>query len=199
MRLLPLGIALLLATVAATGAAPAFADDGYDTPLAVSVRAATQHLRLALWAPTAGYVQATDYVEGYGTTFMSRQGFGPPDLAHPTTLVYDIAGRLVACGYHFAVGAPLPDALRNVPKSAWYDIPEHAHYNVLVDGVVHFGQTAWNGDAAPTSQELIARHLVPANAKLLTAFVHPATRAVLVWAWRPNPDGLFESDNRDLM
>jgi len=36
---------------------------------------------------------------------------------------------------------------------------------------------------------------MPANATLLFAFVHPATRAVIVWAWLPNADGLFAGDN----
>src|ERR1022692_3009625 len=74
------------------------ADDGYDTPFARAVRAATEPYRLVVWARADGYVQSTEAVAGVGAMYTNHDDFNPPDLAHPTVLVFDEAGRLVACG-----------------------------------------------------------------------------------------------------
>src|SRR5579864_4079228 len=81
--------------------ASARADDGYDLPFAQSVRAATNGYRLLLWARDDGYVKSTEYVSGIGIMYTNHERFSPVDLAHPTVLIYDQAGRLVACEYQF--------------------------------------------------------------------------------------------------
>lgn len=170
------------------------ADDQYDSAFARSVRAATEHYRLALWALNDGYVQTTDYVAGFGLMYTNHDRFDPADLAHPTMLVYNEAGQLVAVGYQFA-HAPYPSAFAAVPRSAWYSIPKHVHYNVASGGAVHYGQAPWDSNDPPTADALRAHKYMPADGKLLFAFVHPAVRAIVVWAWLANPDGLFAGDN----
>ena len=194
MRAIQFQVALAIAVVLFT-IAPARADDGFDSTLANGVRAATQRYRLESWAKLEGYVQSTDYVAGYGTTYTNHQRFSPSDLAHPTTLVYDAAGRLAACGYHFEKGVPPPDALRAAPESAWYDIVKHVHYNAVVDGKPNYGQAPWEGNDVPTAERLVQLKLIPSAQSLRYAFVHPATRAILVWAWLPNENGLFADEN----
>lgn len=178
-----------------SASAPARGYDGFESKLAAAVRGATERYRLVQWAVLAGYVQSTDYVASYGTTYTNHQLFNPPDLAHPTVLLYDAAGRLAACGYHFEKSAAMPAALQSIPASAWYDIPKHVHYNVVVDGVGHYGQAPWEGDDMPTKERLVKLGYMPAGAVLRYAFVHPATRAVLVWAWLPNENGLFADED----
>lgn len=175
--------------------AAAKADDGYDQPFAVAVRTATDQYRLLLWASQDGYVQSTDYVAGLGTMYTNHERFDPPDLAHPTVLIYDQAGRLVSCEYQFLATSTVPAAFSQVPASAWFDIPRHLHYNIRIGDANYFAQAEWPTDDQPTAAALIARKLMPADATLLFAFVHPATRAFIVWAWLPNTDGLFAGDN----
>jgi hypothetical protein len=175
--------------------AAAKADDGYDVPFAVAVRAATDQYRLLLWASQDGYVQSTDYVAGLGTMYTNHERFDPPDLDHPTVLIYDQAGRLVACEYQFLTTSAVPAAFSAVPASAWFDIPRHLHYNIRIGDTDYYAQAEWPTDDQPTAAALIARKLMPADATLLFAFVHPATRTFIVWAWLPNSDGLFAGDN----
>ena len=118
---------IALAALALVMPARALADDGYDSSFAQAVRAATQTYRLATWARSAQYVQTTDYVDGVGLMYTNHARFDPPDLAHPTMLVYDESGRLVACGYQFAKTATVPAAFASVPAGAWYDIQRHVH------------------------------------------------------------------------
>ena len=171
------------------------ADDGYDSPFARAVRAATEQYRLVVWARADGYVQSTEAVAGVGSMYTNHDDFNPPDLAHPTVLVFDDAGHLVACGYQFAKDVAPGFEFSSVPQSAWYDIPRHLHYNITVDGKTYYAQGAWDDDAQPTAAELIRRGLMPANGTLVFAFVHPQTRALFVWAWAPNSDGLFTGEN----
>lgn len=185
--------ALSLAFLGSTAAANA--DDGYDSPFAAAVRTSTQSLRLAVWARADGYIQSTEIVPGVGVMYTDHDDFDPPDLAHPTVLIFNEAGQLVACGYQFSVGTTPSNAFAPVPASAWYSIPRHLHYNIVVDGKTYFAQAAWDDDAQPTAPELIKRGLMPADGDLLFAFVHPATRALLVWAWLPNSAGLFAGEN----
>ena len=189
---------IALAALALAMPAPALADDGYDSSFAQAVRAATQTYRLATWARSAQYVQTTDYVDGVGLMYTNHARFDPPDLAHPTMLVYDESGRLVACGYQFAKTATVPAAFASVPAGAWYDIQRHVHYNAVQGGQTHFGQAPWESDEQPTAEALRAKGLLPADATLEFAFVHPAVRAFLVWAWLPNVDGLFAGENAQL-
>lgn len=170
-------------------------DDGYDSAFARAVRTATQPYRLALWARSADYVQTTDYVDGVGLMFTNHDRFDPQDLAHPTLLVYDESGRLVACGYQFAKTVAPPPAFAAVPAAAWYEIPRHVHYNAVQNGQMHFGQAPWDSSEQPTADALRAHGLLPQGATLQFAFVHPAVRAILVWAWMPNSDGLFAGEN----
>jgi len=181
--------------IALTQLAPARADDRYDSSMARAVRAATEQYRLSLWATQDGYVQTTDYISGFGTMYTNHDRFDPADLAHPTALVYDESGRLVACGYQFTHAAPYPAEFAGVPTSAWYAIPKHVHYNVSVDGVMHFGQAPWDTSDPPTLANLRARNYVPTNGSLVFAFVHPAVHAFVIWAWRANDDGLYAGDN----
>ena len=188
-------VALIACIACATAAWPAKADDGYDSVLAKAVRAATEQYRLQLWATGDGYVQSTTYVANFGVMFTNHDRFDPVDLAHPTVLIYDQAGRLVAVEYQFTPATnPSPD-FTSVPKGAWFDIPRHLHYNIVVDGKAYYAQAEWPTTDDPTAENIIRRGLMPANAKLVFAFVHPATRAFVVWAWLPNSDGLFAGDN----
>ena len=95
-------VTLALATVAfCLGGVAARADDGFDLPFAQAVRLGTNDDRLLLWARSDGYVQSTDYVAHLGFMYTNHERFDPPDLAHPTVLLFDQAGRLVACEYQF--------------------------------------------------------------------------------------------------
>ena len=174
------------------------ADDGYDSAFARSVRTATEQYRLVVWARADGYIQSTQTVAGIGTMYTDHDDFNPADLAHPTVLVYNEAGQLVACGYQYAKGVAPGTDFASVPAAAWYDIPRHLHYNITVGDKQYFAQAAWDDDAEPTAAELIRRGLMPADGTLLFAFVHPQTRALLVWAWAPNADGLFAGENAAL-
>lgn len=177
------------------GMQAALADDGYTTPFAQAVRTATNAYRLVVWARADQYIQTTDYIAGVGTMYTNHDRFNPPDLAHPSMLVYDEGGRLVACGYQFTSGATHPKDFSSVPAGAWYDIPKHVHYNAMQGGVMHYAQAPWETNDQPTDAALRARGLLPNDATLVVAFVHPATRAIIVWAWLPNADGLFADAN----
>jgi hypothetical protein len=183
------------AAIAAAMFATARADDGYDLPFAAAVRTATEGDRLLLWAQSDGYIRSTDYVSGLGVMYTNHDRFDPPDLAHPTVLIFDEAGRLVACEYQFRSGSIVPGAFSGVPASAWYDIPRHLHYNIEVGGRNYYAQAEWPTDAQPTADALRKLNLMPADGTLLFAFIHPKTRAIIVWAWLPNEDGLFAGDN----
>jgi hypothetical protein len=188
--------ALTLALPASASAAgTAQVDDGYATPFAQAVRTATAPYRLALWARSDKYIQSTDYLPALGAMYTNHERFNPADLAHPSMLVYDEAGRLVACGYQFTPGAKVPAEFAPVPASAWYEIPKHVHYNAMQAGVMHYAQAPWETDEKPTAEALRAHGLLPPDATLEEAFIHPATRAILVWAWLPNADGLFAGEN----
>jgi len=189
-------VAALLATLATI--IPAHADDGYDTSFARAVRIATEPYRLSVWARADGYVQSTDPVSGIGTVFTNHDDFNPSDLAHPTVLYFNDAGQLVACGYQFSKGVAFGAEFSSVPPGAWYDIPRHLHYNITVGAKAYYVQAQWDDDAQPTAPELIRRGLMPADGTLVFAFVHPASRALLVWAWLPNVDGLFAGENAAL-
>lgn len=184
-----------LAAAALLSSNAARADDGYDSAFARQVRAATEVYRLQLWARDDGYVQSTDYVANLGVMYTNHDRFSPPDLAHPTVLIFDQAGRLVACEYQFLDGAAVPADFKGVPADAWFDIPRHLHYNIVVGGKAYFAQAEWPGNDAPTAENIRKRALMPSDATLLFAFVHPKARAIIVWAWLPNSDGLFAGDN----
>jgi len=188
-------IVILVALCAALSKAAALGDDGFDSPMAAAVRAATQAYRLALWAVHDGYVQTTDYIPGFGTMYTNHDRFDPSELSQPTVLVYDEAGRLTACGYQFARSGPYAAPFRGVPASVWYSIPKHVHYNVLEGGVMHYGQAPWPNDDPPTLANLRAHNYVPADGTLTFAIVHPAVRAMLIWAWRANDNGLYAGAN----
>jgi hypothetical protein len=190
-------LAVIVALLASFGTILlARADDGYDTRFARAVRTATESYRLAVWARADGYVQSTDLVAGVGVTFTNHDDFNPADLAHPTVLVFNEAGQLAACGYQFIAGVPPGPAFSDVPKAAWYDIHRHLHYNITVGKNAYFAQAEWPDDAQPTAPELIRRGLMPADGTLQFAFVHPATHALLVWAWLPNANGLFGGEGQ---
>jgi hypothetical protein len=186
--------AVTMLTLAGLGVR-ARADDGYASPFAAAVREATQIYRLSVWARSDHYVQTTDYVAGVGVMYTNHDRFNPSDLSHPSMLVYDEGGRLVACGYQFTTGTAFPPAFAPVPASAWYEIEHHVHYNAVVSGQVHYGQAPWPTDEQPTADALRKQGLLPAGATLEFAFVHPAVKAILVWAWLPNADGLFAGEN----
>jgi hypothetical protein len=169
--------------------------DGYESSLAQSVRLATERYRLVVWAQQDGYVQTTDYVASFGTMYTNHQRFDPKQLSTPTMLVFDLAGRLVACGYQFTKSSAIFSALSGPDVHGWYNIPKHIHYNIVDKGTTYYAQQPWNSDEQPTTAALIQRKLMPPDATLTFAFVHPATRAILIWAWNPNRNGLFESDN----
>jgi len=187
--------ALLGAVVYASLGPAARADDGYDSPLARAVRSATEQYRLQLWATSDDYVQSTTYVANFGVMFTNHERFDPVDLAHPTVLIYDQAGRLVAVEYQFTPASKTSADFAGVPKDAWYDIPRHLHYNIVVAGKSYYAQAEWPTTDEPTAANIIKRGLMPTDAKLIFAFVHPATRAFVVWAWLPNSDGLYAGDN----
>ena len=175
--------------------APSRADDGYDADFARAVRAATEVYRLELWARGDDYIQSTDYIAHVGVMLTNHERFSPPDLAHPTVLIYDLAGRLVACQYQFLDGSALPSAFKAVPAEAWFDIPRHVHYNIRIGNQIYYAQADWPTTDLPTADNLRRRKLMPDDGTLLFAFIHPKTRAFLVWAWLPNVDGLFSGEN----
>jgi hypothetical protein len=176
---------------------PALGDDtdGYDSPLAEAVRSATERYRLVLWAAQDSYVQTTDYIPSFGTMYTNHERFNPQTLANPTVLVYDLAGRLVACGYQYLDKANIPDVLKTPDVDGWYQIPRHVHYNIVVGGVTYYAQQPWPSNDQPTATALIARKLMPPDATLKFAFVHPAATAIIIWAWMPNSFGLFDTAN----
>ena len=173
-------------------------DDGYNSTLAQTVRAATARYRLVVWARQDGYVQTTDYIASFGTMYTNHRRFDPKALDTPTVLIYDMAGRLVACGYQFVNRSAIFTALAARDVRGWYDIPRHVHYNIVVNGTAYYAQQPWDSDDKPTAAVLVSRKLMPADASLTFAFVHPATRAIVIWAWAPNPGGLFAPDNPSL-
>ncbi len=181
--------------IALAASSPARADDGYDSAFAQAVRSATDVYRLEVWARDDGYVQSTDYMGNVGIMLTNHERFNPPDLAHPTVLIYDEAGRLVAVEYQFVDGAAVPAAFSAIPRDAWFDIPRHLHYNITVGGQTYYAQAEWPTMDQPTADLLRKRGLMPADGSLLFAFVHPKTRSVIVWAWLPNSDGLFAGAN----
>jgi hypothetical protein len=187
-------VALTAVTLCLASSA-ADADDGYDLPFAQAVRTATGGDRLLVWARNDGYVQSTDYVPRLGFMYTNHDRFDPPDLAHPTVLIFDQAGRLVACEYQFRDGAVVPAAFKSVPAGAWYEIPRHLHYNVQTGARTYYEQAEWPTEDEPTVENLRKRNMLPADGTLLFAFVHPKTRSVIVWAWLPNGDGLFAGEN----
>ncbi len=169
--------------------------DGYDSHLAQAVRAATERYRLVLWAQRDGYVQTTDYIASFGTMYTNHQRFDPASLSTPTALVYDMAGRLAGVGYQFTNKAAVFADLTSPDVHGWYDIAKHVHYNIVVNGTTYYAQQPWSNDEQPTAAALVQHHLMPADATLQFAFIHPAARAILIWAWTPNPNGLFGNDN----
>ncbi len=169
--------------------------DGYESPLAQSVRAATERYRLVVWAQQDGYVQTTDYVAAFGTMYTNHERFNPKALSTPTMLVFDLAGRLVACGYQFTDASAIFPELTSPDVHGWYNISKHLHYNIIQKGTTYYVQQPWDSDEQPTRASLIQRQLMPPDATLTFAFVHPAARAILIWAWNPNPNGLFGNDN----
>ncbi len=188
---------LIVPLVLFFGSLRAFADtsDGFDSNLAQAVRSATAQYRLVLWAQQDGYVQTTEYIASFGTMYTNHSRFDPKDLTQPTVLVYDQAGRLAACGYQFLNKSDVFAPLSAPNVNGWYDIEQHVHYNIIVNGTTYYAQQPWNSDAKPTAAALIARKLMPPDATLQFAFVHPATHAIIIWAWQPNPSGLYGSDN----
>lgn len=188
-------VALIVCVACWAAALPAKAGDGYDSALATAVRAATEQYRLRLWATGDGYVQSTTYVANFGVMLTNHDRFDPIDLAHPTVLIYDQAGRLVAVEYQFTPTTRPSADFPSVPKGAWFDIPRHLHYNIVVGGKPYYAQAEWPTTDEPTAENIIKRGLMPSDAKLVFAFVHPATRAFVVWAWLPNSNGLFAGDN----
>ncbi len=179
--------------------AAADSSDGYDSVLAQAVRSATMRYRLVLWAQLDGYVQTTDYIASFGTMYTNHQRFDPKSLGEPTALVYDEAGRLAACSYQFLNKSAIFDSLKAPGVSGWYAIPKHVHYNIVVGGTTYYAQQSWDNDETPTAAALIRRKLMPPEAKLTFAFVHPATSALVIWAWMPNPNGLFNATDNPLM
>lgn len=179
------------------GSLPARADtsDGFDSNLAQAVRSATAQYRLVLWAQQDGYIQTTEYITSFGTMYTNHGRFDPKDLTQPTVLVYDQAGRLAACGYQFLKKSTIFAPLSATAVNGWYDIAQHVHYNIIVNGTTYYAQQPWDTDAQPTAAALIAHKLMPPDATLKFAFVHPATHSIIIWAWQPNPSGLFGSDN----
>jgi hypothetical protein len=169
--------------------------DGYDSQLAQAVRSATHRYRLVLWAQSDGYVQTTDYIASFGVMYTNHQRFDPKSLSDPTLLVYDAAGRLAACGYQFVDKSTILDQLKGPGVRGWYPIPKHVHYNISLNGKTFYAQQGWKSDEEPTAAALVKRKLMPADATLKFAFIHPATTAIIIWAWMPDPDGLFASEN----
>jgi hypothetical protein len=186
---------VLLAFLAVRSAALGDSSDGYDSNLAQAVRNATQQYRLVVWALQDGYIQTTDYIPSFGTMYTNHARFDPRTLDQPTVLVYDLAGRLVACGYQYVDRANIPDALKSADPSGWYQIPRHVHYNIIVNGVTYYAQQPWADSEQPTAALLQQRNLMPQGATLLFAFVHPAATAIIIWAWMPNANGLYDAAN----
>jgi hypothetical protein len=186
---------VLLVCLVVRTAANGDSSDGYDSNLAQAVRSATEQYRLVVWALHDGYVQTTDYIPSFGTMYTNHARFDPRTLDQPTVLIYDLAGRLVAVGYQYVDRANIPEALKSADPSGWYQIPRHVHYNIIVNGVTYYSQQPWDGDEQPTAALLVSRKLMPQGATLVFAFVHPAATAIVIWAWMPNANGLYDTAN----
>jgi hypothetical protein len=154
-----------------------------------AVRAATARYQDLARAQADGYIQtsAMEPRHGYhfsnlGTLAVGAAGqwvTGEPDLARPAILLYverDGTWQLVGVEYA-ALGEPAGSPF---PGATWHRHEASCHYRDYAEA------------AAPSAGRCPPRH--PRTGAEFVNW-HPAFSVVHVWAWHPNPDGVFAEEN----
>ena len=175
------------ALVCLLAAGPAHARTAEE--IVADVRVATARYLDIARARDDGYVQtsAMEPRHGYHLTHLGLLALGAagqlvlgePDLARPAILLYverDGGWQLVGVEYAALgdpVGAPFPGA-------RWHRHEASCHYR------------DYRELAAPSAGKCPARH--PGSGAPFVNW-HPAFSVAHVWAWHPNPDGVFAEEN----
>jgi len=180
---------LVRATVLVGLAAAAPADARTAEEIVAEVRAATARYLDIGRARDDGYVQTTAMEPRHGYHF-SHLGLltlgaagqlvaGGPDLRRPATLLYvERAGVWQLVGVEYAAfgepaGSPFPGA-------RWHRHDASCHYR------------DYRERPSPSAGQCPARH--PESGSEFVNW-HPAFSVVHVWAWYPNPAGVFAEEN----
>jgi hypothetical protein len=157
--------------------------------IVAEVRAATARYLDIARAREDGYVQTSAMEPRHGYHF-TRLGLltlgaaeqllaGGPDLARPAILLYverDGVWQLVGVEYA-ALGEPSGSPF---PGAGWHRHEASCHYR------------DYQEVAAPSAARCPARH--PGTGSEFVNW-HPVFSVVHVWAWHPNPDGVFAEEN----
>lgn len=186
-----LAVVLLFGTAPVAGhdanpvAAPAAAVPDADALIAEVRRATARYVDIAR-ARDDGFVQVSGMEPRHGYHFMKRDVRALTattlDLASPPMLLYverDGAWQLV--GVEYALSRPPRSG--PLPAAAWAEHEASCHYR------------DWRELPAARAGECPTRH--PQSQAPLVHW-HPAFAVAHVWAWYPNPDGPFASQNRYL-
>jgi hypothetical protein len=172
--------ALLLAGTAAAAAAP-----GPEDVLAEVRRNTSRYLDVTR-AREDGYVQASGMEARHGYHFVHPGAqaraiaTGAIDLQRPPVLLYverDGVWQLV--GVEYALPRP-PSDNQVLPGAAWHAHEASCHYRDFRES------------AAPRARDCPPRH--PASGAEF-AMWHPTMAVAHVWAWHPNPAGVFAEEN----
>src|SRR5256886_16864800 len=174
-------VVLALLLVAPSGAA---AGRGPEEVVA-EVRRATARYADVATARADGYLQASGMEARHGYHFVQPAtqaralATGTLDLAAPPVLLYvERDGLWQLVGVEYALpSVPRDDAL---PGAAWHTHEASCHYRDFRE------LPAASARACP------ARH--PASGEVFVGW-HPALAVAHVWAWYPNPDGVFAEAN----
>ncbi len=186
-RTFPVAFAVLTACLAAAAVADAAARDPAE--LLAAVRSATARYVDIARAREDGYVQASGMEPGHGYHFVNlgdqvlaaAGGLwrGQLDLARPPFLLYvERDGQWQLVGVEYALLEPPADD--PLPGARWARHEASCHYR---DYRERPGASA--SGCPPRHPETGAEF----------AFWHPAMAIAHVWAWHPNPNGLFAEDN----
>jgi hypothetical protein len=144
-----------------------------------TIREATARFQEIEQAKREGYRQYTPMLRDHGYHF-----FNPSivefDLRRPSVLLYVRQGeRWQLTGVEYvASGSQPPPSL--IPGAPWHEHEASCHYA--------------DGSELPASvgTECLKRH--PVSGAAFTAW-HPSLHQLHVWAWYPNPSGLFAATN----
>ncbi len=176
--------AALLAVVLVALPAPAVVAATPDAVVAEVRRATARYVDIAN-ARADGYLQASGMEARHGYHFVQPAAqaralaTGTLDLARPPVLLYverDGVWQLVGVEY----ALPSVPAANPLPGAAWHRHEASCHYR-------DFRELP-----AASARECPARH--PASGEPFVAW-HPTLAVAHVWAWSPNPDGVFAESN----
>jgi hypothetical protein len=190
MWLVWLTLLLVIAPAATFAHAPERPDaapltvDGVDAFVAEVRRATARYLDIAK-AREDGFVQVTGMEPRHGYHFM-RTDLGALsatlDVQRPSMLLYvERDGHWQLVGVEYAL--PRPPTSGPLPASAWGWHEASCHYR------------DWQELPAARAADCPPQH--PRSASPLVSW-HPAIAVAHVWAWYPNPDGVFAAENRYL-